>query len=278
MPTQKDIYRWQMTIVQTELKMRMNDRDKARLGQQAGQGTSGYMMPPYKGNPKHKMTNNAIKMAICDRLMATPEQVLGGQRRNLCSKCNKCGAGLHDPLQHAVNCLRDGWRTHLHNRIRDELHEWLKPRVKSKTYQEQHVPELNYMEKGQLKLAKMDLVWEEDGKIIWLDVTTTTPMSVNSAIQRTYTTPGRATQRAEENKWRQYWSDKVTVFAVDLGGKLGETATSLIKRYATKDEYGSKSEDIMEITQTISALVQAAKMDSYVESLTSMFGDETERA
>ena len=84
--------------------------NQARLAQQIGSGTAGFLMPPLSGNITHKISNHIMIMAMRDRILGTPTQILGEDRGIHCTNCNKCGEALHDPVRHALNCLKDRWR------------------------------------------------------------------------------------------------------------------------------------------------------------------------
>ena len=81
------------------------------------------------------------------------------------------------------------------------MKDWLNTSVGGTSREEQLAPGLHDTDsKGKEHQASMDLVWEERGKVIWLDVTTTTAFSSNDNLQKSYVRRGRTTARAKERK------------------------------------------------------------------------------
>ena len=109
-PTQKDLTMEQSKMTYANLKLRLGADEKARLAQQTGKGTSGFMMVARGGNPKHLLDNETIEMALKDRLMMDVTEVLGVHRARACKNCTKCGAALYDPIR----------RTELHDERMEE--------------------------------------------------------------------------------------------------------------------------------------------------------------
>ena len=143
---------------------------------------------------------------------------------------NKSAAGVIcnkplDPKQHhcygcrLARCLADIIQSHSGVRV----------------FIEKEVPALTRVVNGQTEHARMDLVFNLNGSITYLDVSIVAPFSCSpSLVSAASTKPGLVAKRAEKTKFDRYPHIKLVPFILETTGRPGPHARKFIN-YLLRD-------------------------------------------
>ena len=95
----------------------------------------------------------------------------------------------------------------------------------TKVFVEQVVPALTRVVNGQREHARMDLVFNLDGSVTYLDVSVVAPLSCNpSLVSGASTRPGHMAKRAENGKFDRYPHINFVPFTLETTqARLGHT-------------------------------------------------------
>ena len=104
-----------------------------------------------------------------------------------------------------------------------------------KVFIEQEVPALTRVVNGQTEHTRMDLVFNLNGSVTYLDVSIVAPFSCNpSLVSAPSTNPGLMTKRAEKNKFDRYPNINLVPFILETTGRPGPHARKFIS-YLMRD-------------------------------------------
>ena len=104
-----------------------------------------------------------------------------------------------------------------------------------KVFIEQEVPALTRVVNGQTEHARMDLVFNLNGSITYLDVSIVAPFSCNpSLVAAASTKPGLMAKRAEKTKFDRYPHINLVPFFLETTGRPGPHARKFIN-YLLRD-------------------------------------------
>ena len=105
----------------------------------------------------------------------------------------------------------------------------------TKVFIEQEVPALTRAVNGQREHARMDLVFNLDGSVTYLDVSIVAPSSCNpSLVSAASTKPGLTAKRAEKNKFDRYPHINLVPSILETTGRPGPHARKFIS-YLMRD-------------------------------------------
>ena len=107
--------------------------------------------------------------------------------------------------------------------------------VGSRYFIEQEVPALTRVVNGQTEHARMDLVFNLNGSVTYLDVSIVAPFSCSpSLVSAASTKPGLMAKRAEKNKFDRYPHINLVPFILETTGRPGPHARKFIS-YLLRD-------------------------------------------
>ena len=103
----------------------------------------------------------------------------------------------------------------------------------TKVFIEQEVPALTRVVNGQREHARMDLVFNLNGSVTYLDVSFVAPFSCNpSLVSAASTRPGHMAKRAEKGKFDRYPHISLVPFILETTGWPGPHARKFISNLA----------------------------------------------
>ena len=151
---------------------------------------------------------------------------------------------------HANQCKNGGYVVRRHDRIVRWLAEWLTNRVETDVFIEQALPV-----DGETT-GRLDVTLGPGGRRLWIDVAVVTVMTTSAVdrLQRSRIDGAAAHQEAGRKKTT--YRGLATPFVVEAFGKPGDTARSILGRFAA-DQGQEISADVSAAWQTLSAIVQA---------------------
>ena len=96
----------------------------------------------------------------------------------------------------------------------------------TKVFIEQEVPALTRVVNGQRERARMDLIFNLNGSVTYLDVSIVAPFSCNpSLVSAASTRPGHMAKRAEKTKFDRYPHINRVPFILETTGRPGPHAS-----------------------------------------------------
>ena len=99
----------------------------------------------------------------------------------------------------------------------------------AKVFIEQEVPALTRVVNGQTEHVRMDLVFNLNGSVTYLDVSIVAPFSCNpSLVSSASTKPGLMAKRAEKNNFDRYPHINLVPFILETTGRPGPHARKFI--------------------------------------------------
>ena len=154
---------------------------------------------------------------------------------------NKSAAGVIcnkplDPKQHhCYGCRYGGVVDRRHAALARCLADIIQTHSGVKVFIEQEVPALTRDVNGQTEHARMDLVFNLNGSITYLDVSIVAPFSCSpSLVSAASTKPGLMANRAEKTKFNRYPHINLVPFILETTGRPGPHAKNFIN-YLLRD-------------------------------------------
>ena len=148
---------------------------------------------------------------------------------------NKSAAGVIcnkpvDPQQHhCYGCRYGGGADRRHAALARCLADIIQTHSGVKVFLEQEVPALTRVVNGQTEHARMDLVFNLNASITYLDVSIVAPFSCNpSLVSAASTKPGHMAKRAEKTKFDRYPHINLVPFILETTGRPGPHARKFI--------------------------------------------------
>ena len=129
-----------------------------------------------------------------------------------------------DTQQHHCYGCRYGGVDRRHAAVAKCLADVIQSHSGAKVFIEQEVPALTRVVNGQSEHARMDLVFNLNGSVTYLDVSIVAPFSFNpSLISAASTKPGLMAKRAKKNKFDRYPHINLVLFILETTGRPGPT-------------------------------------------------------
>ena len=154
---------------------------------------------------------------------------------------NKSAAGVicnkpQDPKQHHCYGSRYGGGVdRRHAALARCLADVIQSHSGVKVFVEQEVPALTRVVNGQTEHARMDLVFNLNGSVTYLDVSIVAPFSCSpSVVSAASTKPGLMAKRAEKSKFDRYPHINLVPFILETTGRPGPHARKFIN-YLLRD-------------------------------------------
>ena len=133
-----------------------------------------------------------------------------------------------DPQQHhCYGCRYGGGVDRRHAAVGRCLADVIQSHSRVKVFIEQEVSALTHVVNGQTEHARMDLVFNLDGSVTFLDVYIA-PFSCNPSLVSASTKPGLMAKRAEKNKFDRYPHINLVPFILETTGRPGPHARKFI--------------------------------------------------
>ena len=188
----------------------------------------------------YEIEDRCFRVSVARRLML-PHPVAANPADVVQFCPNKSAAGVIcnkplDPKQHhCYGCRYGGGVDRRHAALARCLADIIHSHSGVKVFIEQEVPALTRVVNGQTEHARMDLVFNLNGSITYLDVSIVAPFSCNpSLVSAASTKPGLKAKRAEKTKFDRYPHINLVPFILETTGRPGPHARKFIN-YLLRD-------------------------------------------
>ena len=252
-------------------KQRVELRSKATLLSAGGPGAGGFLL--YPTEPLCALEDVDWSTSLRRRLqLPRPECSLAELARASATCCNQtaggatCAAPLDEDGYHACTCQSGGGVVRRHGDLEKTLGSLAGRWRHCAPLYEQRVPAWDRLRARRpaegpgppvLERAVLDLQYAEVDGPWWVDVTVRHPAAgddaaVRAAARRT----GEASRRAEREKHSRYPGDRLTAFAVEIGGRLGAEAREWLLAHVRELPEDAQPRELARAYQVISCAVQ----------------------
>ena len=212
--------------------------EQAILLSQSTSHTGAYLMQPR--SETYEIEDRCFRVSVARRLMlphpaaANPADVV-----QFCPNKSATGVICNKPLDpkrhHCYGCRYGGGVGRRHAALARCLADIIHLYSGVKVFIEQEVPVLTRVVNGQTEHARMDLVFNLNGSITYLDVSIVAPFSCNpSLVAAASTKPGLMAKRAEKTKFDRYPHINLAPFILETTGRPGPHARKFIN-YLLRD-------------------------------------------
>ena len=179
-----------------------------------------------------------------------------------------CNEELDGRGHHVAVCEVGGGVVARHNGVRDWLGGWIAAQTGRPTSLEQFVPRWDRLEDdGSVTRARLDVAFlDTQARSMYADVAIVAASSICPATQRARAArDGAAAARAEDGKRLRYPGPSLVPFVIEVLGKPGKDAVSLLHAFAPRDpEEGSRV--LGAAWQTVSMLAQTAHAEQLLSA------------
>ena len=212
--------------------------ERAILLSQSTSHTGAHLMQP--SSEAYEAENRCFRVSVARRLMLPhPAAPNAAELVQFCP--NKSAAGVIcnkpvDPQQHhCYGCRYGGGVDRRHAAVGRCLADVIQSHSGAKVFIEQEVPALTRVVNGQTERARMDIVFNLNGSVTYLDVSIVAPFSCNpSLVSAASTKPGLVAKRAEKNKFDIYPHINLVPFILETTGLPGPHVRKFIS-YLVRD-------------------------------------------
>ena len=200
----------QVSTIQRNIHKQCNDSftdtptEQAILLSQSTSHTGAHLMQP--SSEAYEAEDLCFRVSVARRLVL-PHPAATNAADVVQFYPNKSAAGLIcnkpvDPQQHhCYGCRHGGGVDRRHAAVGRCLADVIQSHSGAKVFIEQEVPALTRVVNGQTEHARMDLVFNLNGSVTYLDVSIVGPFSCSpSLVSAASTKPGLMAKRAEKNK------------------------------------------------------------------------------
>ena len=206
--------------------------EQAILLSQSTSHTGAHLMQP--SSEAYEVEDRCFRVSVARRLMLPHPAV--ADPADVVQFCpNKSAAGVIcnkplDPKQHHCHgCRHGGGVDRRHAALARCLADVIQTHNGVKVFIEQEVLALARVVNGQTEHARMDLVFNRNGSITYLDVSIVAPFSCNpSLVSAASTKPGHMAKRAEKTKFDRYPHINLVPFILETTGRPGPHARKFI--------------------------------------------------
>ena len=196
--------------------------EQAILLSQSTSHTGAHLMQP--SSEAYEAEDRCFRVSVARRLMLPHPAV--ADPANVVQFCpNESAAGVIcckpvDPKQHHCYGCRYGGVDRRHAAEARCLADVIQSHSGAKVFVEQEVPALTRVVNGQTEHARMDLVFNLNGSVTYLDVSIVAPFSCNpSVVSAASTRPGHMAKRAEKSKCDRYSHINLVPFILETTGR-----------------------------------------------------------
>ena len=228
----------------------LDDSGRGQLRSASGPGAASFLTLPTQQN--HYVEDTLFRVAVVRRLggRILPKDDRHAPHCALYGGRGRCNEPLDPGGIHANQCKMGGFVVRRHDRIVRWLAEWLADRVETEVLVEQATP-VDGEPKGRL-----DVTLESNGRRLWIDVAVVTVMTFSDTDRLRRANVDGAAARREESRKKAAYKALATPFVVEALGRPGDTARSVLGRFAA-DQGRGVSADVSAAWQTLSAIVQS---------------------
>ena len=206
--------------------------EQAILLSQSTSHTGAHLMQP--SSEAYEVEDRCFRVSVARRLML-PHPAVADPADVVQSCLNKSAAGLicSKPVDtqqhHCYGCRYGGGVDRRHAAVARCLADVTQSHSGAKVFNEQEVPALTRVVNGQTEHARMDLVFNLNGSVTYLDVSIVAPFSCNpSLVSAASTKPGLMAKRAEKNKFDRYPHINLVPFILETTGRPSPHARKFI--------------------------------------------------
>ena len=206
--------------------------EQAILLSQSTSRTGAHLMQP--SSEAYEVEDRCFRVSVARGLML-PHPAVADPTEVVQSCLNKSAAGLicNKPVDtqqhHCCGCRYGGGVDRRHAAVARCLADVTQSHSGAKVFNEQEVPALTRVVNGQTEHARMDLVFNLNGSVTYLDVSIVAPFSCNpSLVSAASTKPGLMAKRAEKNKFDRYPHINLVPFILETTGRPGPHARKFI--------------------------------------------------
>ena len=212
--------------------------EQAILLSQSTSHTGAHVMQP--SSEAYEIEDRCFRVSVARRLMLPHPAV--AETADVVQFCpNKSAAGvicnklLDQKQHHCYGCRYGGGVDRGHAALARCLADIIHSHSGIKVFIEQEVPALTRVVNRQTEHARMDLVFNLNGSITYLDVSIVAPFSCNpSLVSVASTKPGFIAKRAEKTKFDRYPHINLVPFILETTGRAGPHARKFIN-YLLRD-------------------------------------------
>ena len=212
--------------------------EQAILLSQSTSHIGAHLMQP--SSEAHEVEDRCFRVSVARRLMlphpaaANPADVV-----QFCPNKSAAGVICNKPLDpkqhHCYGCRYGGGVDRRHAALARCLADIIHSHSGVKVFIEQEVPALTRVVNGQTEHARMDLVFNLNGSVSYLDVSIVAPFSCSpSLVSAASTKPGHTAKRAEKTKFDRYPHINLVPFILKTTGRPGPHARKFIN-YLLRD-------------------------------------------
>ena len=212
--------------------------ERAILLSQSTSHTGAHLMQPR--SEAYEIEDRCFRVSVARRLMlphpaaANPADVV-----QFCPNKSAAGVICNKPLDpkqhHCYGCRYGGGVDRRHAALARCLADIIHSHSGVKVFIEQEVPVLTRVVNRQTEHARMDLVFNLNGSITYLDVSIVAPFSCNpSLVSAASTKPGLVAKRAEKTEFDRYPHINLVPFILETTGRPGPHARIFIN-YLLRD-------------------------------------------
>ena len=206
--------------------------EQAILLSQSTSHTGAHLMQP--SSEAYEVEDRCFRVSVARRLMlphpaaANPADVV-----QFCPNKSAAGVICNKPLDpkqhHCYGCRYGGGVDRRHAALARCLADIIQSHSGVKVFIEQEVPALTRVVNGQTEHARMDLVFNLNGSVTYLDVSIVAPFSCSpSLVSAASTKPGHMAKRAEKTKFDRYPHINLVPFILETTGRPGPHARKFI--------------------------------------------------
>ena len=206
--------------------------EQAILLSQSTSHTGAHLMQP--SSDAYEVEDRCFRVSVARRLMLPhPAVTLPADVVQFCpTKVRQVSlaTNLSDPKQHhCYGCRYGGGVDRRHAALARCLADIIQSYRGAKVFIEQEVPALTRVFNGQTEHARMDLVFNLNGSVTYLDVSIVAPFSCSpSLVSAVSTKPGHMAKRAEKSKFDRYPHINLVPFILETTGRPGPHARKFI--------------------------------------------------
>ena len=196
--------------------------------------------------------DSLLRVAVVSRLggRVIPKDDKHAPHCALLGRRGRCNMPLDSGGLHANQCKNGGYVARRHDRIVRWLAEWLTNRVVTDVLIEQAL-----LVDGE-SIGRLDITLGSSGGRLWINVAVVTVMTTSVMDRLKRSRIDGAVARQEEGRKKTTYRGLTTPFVVEALGRPGDTARSILGRFAAGQGQGI-SADVSSAWQTLSAIVQA---------------------
>ena len=210
----------------------------------------------------------SVVQSVVTNVAAGPEEVQQTCRHRRAEDGHLCGAPLDARGHHAGTCEIGGGVVHRHDGVRDWLAAWIAEQSGQVVSTEQYVPRWELVEEdGNIVRARLDVVFQDNqARTVYADVAIVAASTVCLPTRRARAARnGEAAAKAEDGMRLRYPGPNLMPFVVELLGRPGQDAISLLRSFAPTDP-GERSEVLGKAWQTLSVLIQTAHAEQLLSA------------